>query len=245
MVHTAHCGYGHLLRRVEQLESQLIEKDKEIERLRKESEARSSGSNVHHIFDSISRGLEKLDADSARLFEDAKGTLRKTRTNFKNSAAFQTSLQVLHSIREVVESARHEFVAKMMEFELVAKNKVRLIAHNANAKPQTEVQICNVPNPDGASDSIEAAIPVDTSIIEQTQNSIVDNNNNNNIAETSNPQSNIQEVSGANLSDDEDLKEFLIVSRQEYLLEQEARNAEEEAVRQAMRLSLLDIAKAK
>ena len=70
------------------------------------------------------------------------------------------------------------------------------------------------------------------------------------------------------------MKEFLIVSRQEYLhlffasnslpstsllfiillrhlitrrylLEQEARNAEEEAVRQAMRLSLLDIAKAK
>lgn len=87
---------------------------------------------------------------STRLFEDAKDTLKKTKTNIVNSAAYQTSLQVLHSIkydfstyiyycrlltlyyREVVETAKTEFIAKLDE--LISKHKVRLITNGATSK---------------------------------------------------------------------------------------------------------------
>jgi hypothetical protein len=37
VVHTELCSYGHLLRRIEQLEMDITQKDQEIERLQKEA----------------------------------------------------------------------------------------------------------------------------------------------------------------------------------------------------------------
>jgi len=44
-----------------------------------------------------------------------------------------------------------------------------------------------------------------------------------------------------NIEINEEFKEFLEASKQEYLREQAARMAEEESIRQAMRLSLMDL----
>eukprot|EP00026_Physarum_polycephalum_P007914 Phypoly_transcript_07985.p1 GENE.Phypoly_transcript_07985~~Phypoly_transcript_07985.p1 ORF type:complete len:413 (+),score=55.84 Phypoly_transcript_07985:85-1323(+) len=252
MVHTELCNYGHLLRRVEQLELNIVEKDKEIDRLQKEVETRTTGQNVHNLLDSISRGIDKLDEESTRLFEDAKDTLRKTRTNIFNSSAYQTSLQVLHSIKEAVESARNEFVAKVMEFEQVAKNKVRAIK---NEPSHTEAPIPAQPEPievpslpaapppeHSASNSNDeppfSPIPVPSNVDTQSQNTqSMPISGNTDPAPVATPPGSPETTSD---SEDEDLKEFLLVSKQEYLQEQEARKAEEEAVRQAVMLSLQD-----
>lgn len=278
VVHEGVCGYGTLLRQLEQLQNQLTQKDQEIERLNNMLAQKKSGvslptvPNVNEVLDSISRGLEKLDQDSTKLFEEAKETLKKTR-----SAAYQTSLQVLHSIKEVVESARSEFIAKLEELEFLAKHKVRRLTNgsakksnnntennntniNNNDNNNTEnnnnnnninnnnTEINNNNNNNESNNSTTSTSTTTDSIVESTSEQKVEESSTTSVIEEevnsnpSQPNTIVEETHTNETEGDDDLKEFLEASKQEYLRDQAARMAEEESIKQAVRLSLLDLA---
>jgi len=275
LLHQELCGYGMLLRQIEQLYAQLDMKDAEIERLTnliagKENKSNPPIPNISQILDSMSRGLEKLDEDSTRLFEDAKTTLQKTKTAVMNSSAYQTSLQVLNSIKEVVETARAEFVAKLEELEQIAKHRLRAFSSGSNTK---RIAYYDAHNPGAAAEhnatstSTSTTSTAATSVIDENVNmdhsnevsncnsEATDHNddNNNNTSNDGNdcnitPNPDLDTSAAVEPSEqaddiesDEEFKEFLEASKQEYLREQAARMAEEESIRQAMRLSLMDL----
>jgi uncharacterized coiled-coil protein SlyX len=124
LLHQETCGYGRLIHRLEELQQQLALRDEEITRLNsvlaEKDDSKANLPKLNEIIDSVSRGLEKLDEDSSRFIEDAKTSLQKTKTSVVTN-----SMRVLDSIKEAVESARHEFAAKIEELESAAKYKLR------------------------------------------------------------------------------------------------------------------------
>lgn len=253
LLHQEMCGCGKLLQHISQLKSQLTQKDAEIARLNalvaeqdNTIKYMPSASNVNNILDSMSQGLERLDQESTRLFEDAKSTLQKTKTSFKNSSVYQTSLEVLNSIKEVVETARAEFVAKFEELERMAKYKFRQLTGGNDLK-----RITNQPENNTTTNNNDVTTTDTTNTTTTTTTTDDTNNDTNNNSNTNsnddvtpgNPDLSTTPSETIEIEGDADLKEFLEASKQEYLREQSLRMAEEESVRQAMRLSLLDLMK--
>jgi len=244
-VHEEQCGYKKLLQQIQELQSQMSVKDAEIARLtnlqdEKESAAKMSLPNVTQILESVSRGLERLDEDSTRLFEDAKNTLKRTKTAFVSSAAYQSSKQVLNSIKEVVETARAEFVAKLEEIEAAAKYKLRTLTHKRIAQPVAVLADVPFTYADYTGDDVSKGEPVSSPPASPDRHNDAHSDDETACSLSNN---NSAEYQASSHADDDDFEGILEASKREYLREQALRMAEDESVRQALRLSILEVQK--
>lgn len=260
-LHQIECGYARLLKQIEQLNTQLVMKDYEIFSLREQLEMEKTKGlrlpnlpNINNlpnipklpdipnlsdlpsrqqIVDSLTKQLEKLDEESTRLFSEAKVSLLKTRTAVKNSYAFQQSMQALSNIKEAVESAQNEIISRLQDLFDDKPDEEDIVGPTVdeNNNNNTEIPV-HTPQPpiDNASD---IAARLDFVVVDDSEATVLNEDN-------QTPQAAPAVASSEQESEEEELKRILEASKNEYIQLQANRMAEEEQIRQALRISLID-----
>jgi len=237
LVHLNTCGYVHMTNQTRALTAQITMRDQEILRLNA-ALAQESRRNEFHIKETaqqilatVSSKLEKIDENSQRVLEDARSSMLKTKSAVQSSPAFQQSLTAMHNLRQAVEQAvtqaRAEILAKFNELELAAGKLNTMIHKHVNER--TDASRTALPSPPApASDdggAINNAWPSESSCYPAEVPAVPE--------DAEEPVFDFDEV-------DEEMKNFLLVSREAYKRELQARADEEVQIQQALRLSLLD-----